>query len=219
MVEASRIERLAALAERHRLAIVDALTLGDLAPTELGERVGLASNLLAHHLGTLEAAGIVRRRRSDGDGRRTYLTLAWDDAVVAAVAAEPHVRAGRRVVFVCTGNSARSQMAASLLDALGLPAASAGSHPADEVNPLAIAELVSHGLVPLAETPRDVGDVITPDDLVVAVCDRAYEEIGHDRVGVHWSIPSPTDGDPAAFAETFASLRPRVERLADALRG
>ena len=65
-------------------------------------------------------------------------------------------------------------MAASLLDSLGLRAASAGSHPAAQVNPLAVAELVSHGLVPLAEAPRDVADCVVSsgDAGDYPVCDR-----------------------------------------------
>ena len=100
MIEASRAHAHAALAEPHRLAIVDALALGDLSPGELGERTGQSSNLLAHHLGVLESAGLVRRRRSDGDGRRSYLTLAWENPIVAATAGHGVAPHGARVVFV-----------------------------------------------------------------------------------------------------------------------
>ncbi|PKQ18120.1 MAG: ArsR family transcriptional regulator, partial [Actinobacteria bacterium HGW-Actinobacteria-8] len=175
MVEISRPDIHAALAEPHRLAIVDALALGDLSPGELGERTGQSSSLLAHHLGVLESTGLVRRRRSDGDGRRSYLTLAWENPIVAATAAHGVAPTGTRVVFVCSANSARSQMAASLLARTsGSPVASAGTAPAAAIHPLALAELERHGLVPLSPVPASAADIVTDNDIVVAVCDNAY---------------------------------------------
>jgi protein-tyrosine-phosphatase len=218
VIEASRVSVHAALAEPHRLAIVDALALGDLSPGELGERTGQPSNLLAHHLGTLESAGLVRRRRSDGDGRRSYLTLAWENSIVAATAAQGVAPTGTRVVFVCSANSARSQMAASLLArASGSPVASAGTAPAAAIHPLALAELERHGLAPLAPTPASAADVVTGNDIVVAVCDNAYEDLGPHNVALHWSVPDPARGNADAFGKAFADLTPRIARLADAL--
>lgn len=197
---------------------MDALALGDLSPGELGERTGQSSNLLAHHLGVLEAAGAVRRRRSEGDGRRAYLTLAWESPVVAATAAAALAPHGARVVFVCSANSARSQMAASLLaTACSTPVASAGTQPAAAIHPLAVAELARHGLSPLTPAPASAAHVLSPGDIVVAVCDNAYEELGRDAVDLHWSIPDPANGTSDAFTRAFADLTPRVARLADAL--
>ena len=65
----------AALGDVHRLQIVDLLAISDLSSSELGAATELPSNLLAHHVKTLEDAGLVTRRRSEGDGRRTYLSL------------------------------------------------------------------------------------------------------------------------------------------------
>ena len=76
----------AALAEPVRLAIVDRLGLGDASPGELGASVGLGSNLLAHHLKVLEEAGVIRRVRSEGDRRRSYVQLCLDDPIVWAAA-------------------------------------------------------------------------------------------------------------------------------------
>lgn len=208
----------AALAEPHRLAIVDALALGDLSPGELGERTRQPSNLLAHHVGVLEAAGAIRRRRSEGDGRRAYLTLAWENPIVAATARQGVAPHGERVVFVCSANSARSQMAASLLARVSdSPVASAGTAPAAAIHPLALAELARHGLTPLSPYPTSASCVVTPRDIVVAVCDNAYEELGREAVNLHWSIPDPASGDADAFSRAFADLTPRVARLADAL--
>ncbi|MGH3299987.1 MAG: helix-turn-helix domain-containing protein, partial [Trebonia sp.] len=115
----------AALADPARLAITDALGEGDASPSELAGMLGMASNLLAHHLRVLEEAGIVARHRSEGDRRRTYLRLV--PGALDALAG-PASRAARRVLFVCTANSARSHLAAALWrQASQVPAASAGT--------------------------------------------------------------------------------------------
>ena len=103
-----RAARHAALADPARLRVVDALALGDRSPRELGERLGLASNLLAHHLKVLETSGLVERRRSEGDGRRSYVRLVTD--AMPTEASDLDIRVPR-VLFVCTANSARSQLA------------------------------------------------------------------------------------------------------------
>src|SRR5215470_269397 len=134
----------AALGEPARLAIVDRLLLGDASPSELGQALGLASNLLAHHVKLLEQAGVVLRSRSEGDHRRTYLRLRPD--VLAGLVPASAVSAPR-VVFVCTHNSARSQLAAALWRHRSqVPAASAGTRPARHVHPLAVAAAREHGL-------------------------------------------------------------------------
>src|SRR6478609_2097845 len=93
----------AALADPARLRITDMLADGDASPSELAAMLAMPSNLLAHHLRVLEQAGIITRRRSEGDRRRTYLQLvpgALDPLTV------PPARTARRVLFVCTANSA-----------------------------------------------------------------------------------------------------------------
>src|SRR3954453_5197142 len=101
----------AALSDPARLAIVDALTLGDASPGEIGHDLGLPTNLVAHHVKVLEDAGLIARSRSEGDRRRTYLRLQPD---ALATLAPPPLPDANRVVFVCTHNSARSQLAAAL---------------------------------------------------------------------------------------------------------
>ena len=128
--QSSELERRArvhaALADPARLLISDALADRDLSPSELAAMLAMPSNLLAHHLGVLEQAGIVRRRRSEGDRRRTYLRLVPEALDVSGLPA----RAARRVLFVCTANSARSHLAAALWRrASKVPAASAGPIP------------------------------------------------------------------------------------------
>ncbi len=212
------MEVLGALAEPSRLAIVDALALDDLSPKELSARTGQQPSLLAHHLAWLEKAEVVRRRRSDGDARRSYFTLAWDNPIVAATAAQTLAPEGARVVFVCSANSARSQFAASLFARrTSLPVASAGTVPAARVHPLATAALASEGLAPLTSRPQPASEVLRDGDVVIAVCDQAFEEMGRDVIDLHWSIPDPAPGGPAEFTKALNTINPRVARLADAL--
>jgi protein-tyrosine-phosphatase/DNA-binding transcriptional ArsR family regulator len=204
-----------ALGEPARLAIVDRLVLGDASPTEIGRELGLPSNLLAHHLKLLEQAGVIERSRSEGDHRRTYLRLR-PRSLTGLVPASP--RSAPRVVFVCTHNSARSQMAAALWARQSLvPAASAGTHPAARVHPRAVAVARSRGLSLSRAHTSHVDEVLHDGDLVVAVCDNAHEELGtSDRL--HWSVPDPARVDTDdAFEQAFRDIADRVGRLAPAV--
>jgi protein-tyrosine-phosphatase len=205
----------AALADPARLQITDTLLAGDASPSELAAMLGLPSNLLAHHLHVLEQAGVITRRRSEGDRRRTYLQLI--PGPLDSLAAPPG-RGARRVLFVCTANSARSHLAAALWRrASTVPAASAGTHPAAAIDPGAIAAATRHRLPLPRLRPRHVRDVQHDDDLVVTVCDLAHEELGR-TAALHWSIPDPVPGgDPGRFDTALAQLADRVGRLAPRL--
>jgi ArsR family transcriptional regulator, arsenate/arsenite/antimonite-responsive transcriptional repressor / arsenate reductase (thioredoxin) len=207
----------AALGDPGRLAIVDALVLGEASPSELQQLLDMPSNLMAHHVRVLEKAGVVGRHRSEGDRRRTYLTL----APAALDALRPTaVRGAVRVVFVCTANSARSQPAAALwTGASPVPATSAGTHPAPAVHPGAVAAARRRRLRLTPATPRHVADVLRPDDVVITVCDSAHEELGPVPGRLHWSIPDPArTGEDAAFDRAVDALADRVTRLAPAIR-
>ncbi|WP_228373258.1 ArsR family transcriptional regulator [Demequina silvatica] len=212
-----RLAVLAALADPHRLALVDALADGDRAPGELAALTSLSSSLLAHHLRVLEEAGVVTRRRSDADGRRSYLTLTWSPLLEAALD-QPSRELARpaRVLFTCTANSARSQLAAAMLGARRIvPVASAGTAPAARIHPLALDELDRRGLEPVALAPAALEAARQPGDLTIAVCDLAYEDCGGD---LHWSVADPVaEGTSRAFAAAFDALEPRVRRLAATL--
>ena len=205
----------AALADPARLRITDVLSDGDASPKELGAMLAMPSNLLAHHLRVLEQAGITTRRRSEGDHRRSYLQLI--PGVLESLAG-PAARTARRVLFVCTANSARSHLAAALWrQASGIPVASAGTHPAAAIDPGAIAAAARHYLRLPRQRPRHIAEVRRDGDLVVTVCDLAYEELG-DLVAVHWSVPDPVPaGDPGSFDAALAELVHRVERFAPRL--
>ncbi|MET0930068.1 MAG: helix-turn-helix domain-containing protein [Aeromicrobium sp.] len=210
-----RAARHAALADVARLAVVDELALGDRSPSELQALVGLPSNLLTHHLNVLAEAGMVTRRRSEGDRRRTYLTLA-DPTLVDAVVIEQ--RRVASVMFVCSANSARSQLAAGLWSqASDIPVASAGTRPAEQIAHGARAVADRRSLTLVSDTPRVFDDAATGDAFVVAVCDNAYEELG-GGVSLHWSIPDPVAaGDDAAFDRAFDELDRRISVLAPRL--
>jgi len=214
--ERTSIERRAALygalADPARLRIIDALTVGDVSPSELASMLAMPSNLVAHHLGVLEGEGLLTRNRSEGDRRRTYLRLVPGALDAIGFGAD---RTAARVLFVCTANSARSHLAAALWRrASHVPVASAGTHPADRIDPGAIAAASRHHL-PLSRVhPQRVDDVLTAGDLVITVCDLAHEDLGA-RANLHWSIPDPVrTGDDAAFDRAFDELTRRVDELA-----
>ncbi|SCG51457.1 arsenate reductase/protein-tyrosine-phosphatase family protein [Micromonospora inositola] len=204
----------AALGDPARLAIVDALTLGDASPGEIAHDLGMPTNLVAHHVKVLTEAGLVVRGRSEGDRRRTYLRLRPE--ALATLTPPPLTDVGR-VVFVCTRNSARSQLAAALwVSRAGTPAASAGTKPASRVHPRAVAVAHRHGLNLDPTGTAHINQVAHDGDLVIAVCDNAHEELtGPVRPRLHWSVPDPVRVDTdAAFEAAFTDLAARVDRLA-----
>ena len=210
----------AALGEPVRLALVDRLVIGDLSPGRLATELGLGTNLAAHHLKVLEDAGVVRRLRSEGDRRRSYVQLRADDETVWAATRSRTASPGlpvsmNHVLFVCTANSARSQLAAATWNSVStIPAASAGTHPAQRVQPLARAVARRHGLV-LEAVPVSIHDVLRGDDqLVVAVCDNAHEEISPELPRIHWSIPDPVRRrNRSAYEAAYAQINERVRHL------
>jgi protein-tyrosine-phosphatase len=199
----------------------------------------LATNLLAFHLKVLDDAGIVRRVRSEGDRRRQYVQLRLDDQDVARLAgsgATPSGPAPGAVVFVCSANSARSQLAAAVWRRSSrLRTGSAGTRPAQSVHPLAMATARRHGLDLRDAVPRGLGALAehVGPALLVAVCDNAHEELLrlcgdepargalHELVArpwLHWHIPDPTVvGTREAFESAFGQVTERVHRLATAL--
>jgi ArsR family transcriptional regulator, arsenate/arsenite/antimonite-responsive transcriptional repressor / arsenate reductase (thioredoxin) len=212
-----RAKRHAALGEPARLAIVERLLLSDASPTELGRELALPSNLLAHHLGQLEQVGLITRARSESDHRRTYVRL--NPAFLAGLV-PVGARQAERVVFVCTANSARSPLAEALWSRRSrIPAASAGTEPADRVHPGAVKAARRHGLSLAGSRTRHIDQVLRPGDLVVAVCDHAHEHAGaRTDPWLHWAVPDPAPaGTDAAFDAAVEELTERIDRLAPAI--
>ncbi len=204
-----RAARHAALGDPIRLALVEALGCCDRSPAELGDRLGLGSNLLAHHLDVLESAGLIERTRSTADGRRRYVHL-QSEALEGLI--DVRIAPTTSALFICSANSARSQLAEALWRSMsGGDCCSAGTEPADRVHPGAIDAGRRIGLDLSGAEPRQLRDLDIQPDLVVTVCDRAHErlEIGEDWL--HWSIPDPAeDGTPEAFDAVVAELTRRI---------
>ncbi|HRA76524.1 MAG TPA: helix-turn-helix domain-containing protein [Propionicimonas sp.] len=211
-----RARAYAALGDPSRLAIIDLLANDDLASGELGSRLGMATNLIAHHLNVLASAGLVARRRSEGDGRRTYVTRT---PACHRLLGAGHLPRPRRVAFLCSQNSARSQLAEWYWRTVSdIPVVSGGTHPAASVHPRAVTIGRRHGLDLTTARPRLAADVLTGDELVIAVCDRAYEDLASSPL--HWSIPDPAAlGSPDAFEGAFADITGRIGLLTAGFEG
>jgi arsenate reductase len=130
-----------------------------------------------------------------------------------------------RVLVLCTGNSARSQIAEALLTVRGggrIVAASAGSRPAERVNPYAVEVLAAHGIAWEGRVPQHVDDVARESfDLVLTVCDDAREScpwLAGTAATVHWGLPDPAaETEPAAARRAFAATYDALARRVDAL--
>ena len=215
----ARAQLHAALGDPQRLAIIDELTFSDRAPSELCSTLDIGSNLLAHHLHVLENVDLVRRVTSQGDRRRRYVQLVPGTIARLGVGA---MRQVRRLVFVCTENSARSQLAEVLWNDLRLDitATSGGTSPAARVHPGAVRVASDRGLRLRGARPRPIPEV-GPSDLVITVCDKAHEALRADAElsHIHWSVPDPApSGEPKAFALTVDVLSERISSLSGNVR-
>ena len=131
-----------------------------------------------------------------------------------------------RVLVLCTGNSARSQIAEAILATRGrgrIEAGSAGSHPAAEVNPNALEALARRGIAWSGRVPKGIDDVAgAPWDLLITVCDHANEScplFPGTPPRVHWGLPDPAHASgsakevAAAFEATYDALDRRIAAL------
>ena len=212
-----RAELHAALGDAGRLAIVDELMTSDRSPRELSALLDISPSLLSFHLDALERVGLVRRVSSAGDRRRKYVQL--------VPAALEELTSGRGdwvgpVVFVCTRNSARSQLAAAIWRSdLGGDSVSAGTDPAEQVHPGAVEAARRAGLDLGDARPRRL-DPETPPDRIITVCDQAHEELAHNGVPTtrHWSIDDPVvDGTEIAFERALDEIRRRIAAIRPSL--
>jgi protein-tyrosine-phosphatase/DNA-binding transcriptional ArsR family regulator len=231
--------------------------LGELARSdrmvhELTGLVGEPQNLVSYHLGKLRDARLVSARRSSADRRDAYYTVDLDrlGGLLATTGAALHpglrltraaptgarrgqARAPVRVLFLCTGNSARSQMAEALAqDRSGglVEAHSGGSHP-KPLHPNAVRVMREDHGIDLAGQRSKHLSVFARErfDRVVSLCDRVREvcpEFPGEPETIHWSIPDPAAGGDgpgddeasyAAFRETAAELETRIGFLVAAI--
>jgi protein-tyrosine-phosphatase/DNA-binding transcriptional ArsR family regulator len=234
------------IAEPQRWQLLRELAISDLRVTELTELVGKPQNLVSYHLRELRAAKLVAARQSSADGRDTYyrVDLARCTRLLRAAGAalhpgmqlsgsptEPTSSRGRRpkVLFLCTGNSSRSQIAEALTEQMSggvAKARSAGSHP-KQLHPNAVRTMAERGVDISNRHAKHLRRFERSHfDWVITLCDRVREICPefpqHPRVA-HWSIADPAlDGDSdeatyPAFQRTAAELESRIELLLAAL--
>jgi ArsR family transcriptional regulator, arsenate/arsenite/antimonite-responsive transcriptional repressor / arsenate reductase (thioredoxin) len=209
-----------------RWTLLSELARSDRQVRELTALAGQPQNLVSYHLGKLRAAGLVVMRRSSADGRDAYysIDLVRCGALLAAAGAALHPGLGlgrptpgpgatrASVLFLCTGNSARSQMAQAICEQLAggaVTAASAGSHP-KPLHPNAVRVMRERGIDISSRQSRHFSAVAGQQfDYAVSLCDRV-REVCPDFPGpphlVHWSIPDPSAGG-GSEAETYPAFR------------
>jgi protein-tyrosine-phosphatase/DNA-binding transcriptional ArsR family regulator len=219
-----------------RWRLLRELSRSDRRVRELVLLAGQPQSLVSYHLGQLRASGLVGARRSSFDGRDTYyhldLTRCAELLTAAGAALHPGLRlqpapsaardATRTVLFLCTGNSARSQAAEALTEVRsggGVRAFSAGSHPRP-LHPNVLRVMASRGVDLTGRSPKQLS-VFTSRrfDYVITLCDRVREVCpefpGHPGY-LHWSIPDPAAGDGSdedtypAFERMAAELETRI---------
>jgi protein-tyrosine-phosphatase/DNA-binding transcriptional ArsR family regulator len=218
-----------------RWRLLGALARSDLQVHELTALLGGQQSLISYHLGLLRRADLVRARRSSADGRDIYyrLDLARCGQLLAATggALHPGLRltappapaqaTPTRVLFLCTGNSSRSQMAEALLRRRSggrVTTFSAGSRP-KPIHRDAVTAMAERGIDLSAARPKHVDEFTgQPFDWVVTLCDRVREvcpEFPGQPATAHWSIPDPAadpDGLPA-FERVAVELAERIDFL------
>ena len=224
-----------------RWRLLTELAGSDRRVRELRALVGEPQSLVSYHLGQLLQAGLVRTRRSSYDGRQTYYSVdllrCAESLAAVGGALHPGLRlvasptergrptrpvAQTSVLFLCTGNSARSQMAEALIEKLaadGVVAASAGSHP-KPLHPNTVKVMRSYGIDLAGRSSKHLNEFTGRRfDYVVSLCDRVREVCPPFAGGpetLHWSMPDPSrEGDSdletyPAFERTAAELETRI---------
>jgi protein-tyrosine-phosphatase/DNA-binding transcriptional ArsR family regulator len=216
-----------------RWRVLSELAGGDLRVRELVELLGQPQNLVSYHLRRLRDGGLVTATRSSFDGRDSYYHLDLDRCAEAlagtgaalhpALAADTPVPRQQRpaVLFVCTGNSARSPIAEHLLRrrAAGqVTALSAGTHPKPHLHPDAVRVLREHFDTDIArQRPRRLDTLVGRRfDFVITLCDKAREACGEFDAHphrLHWSVADPAAGNYEVFRKTAADIDTRVRHL------
>jgi protein-tyrosine-phosphatase/DNA-binding transcriptional ArsR family regulator len=223
---------LALAGDELRWVLLRELAGSDRRVGELTAASGRPQNLVSYHLGKLRSGGLVTSRRSSADGRDTYysLDLARCAALLSEAGAALHpglrpnqqqeaVGAGLRgrVLFLCTGNSARSQMAEALLArwAPRIDVVSAGSHP-KQLHPNAVAVMREYGIDLSGRRAKHLDEFAgQPFNYVISLCDRVREvcpQFPDDPSLVHWSMP-----DPSASGDTHTATCPAFRHAAEHL--
>jgi protein-tyrosine-phosphatase/DNA-binding transcriptional ArsR family regulator len=219
-----------------RWLLLSELARSDRQVRELKALLGQPQSLVSYHLARLRAGGLVAMRRSSADRRDVYysIDLARCGELLTAAGTALHpglrlipppsgrIRAPARVLFLCTGNSARSQMAQAILEQMAggvVTAASAGSHP-KPLHPNAVRVMDEDGVDISGRQSRHLNVFAGQRfDYVISLCDRLREicpEFPGAAEVIHWSIPDPgaevgSDADTyPVFRAVAADLRTRI---------
>jgi protein-tyrosine-phosphatase/DNA-binding transcriptional ArsR family regulator len=241
--ETSPLEFLQLIADPLRWRLLGELALSDRRVGELTELLGKPQNLVSYHLAELRKSGLVSARRSSADGRDTYykvdlrrcgellcaagrglqpglqLELRAPDPISLTSSRSP------RVLFLCTGNSARSQMAEALLEHRSghlIHARSAGSHP-KPLHPNAVRVMAERGIDIAGKPTKHLRRLArTRFDYLITLCDKVREvcpEFPGQPTTAHWSLADPTaagdsdDESYPAFLRTADELDERIGLL------
>ena len=230
-----------------RWRLLSELARSDRRVGELCELAGQRQSLVSYHLRQLRDGGVVSARRSLADGRDTYYVLelarcgellvsagaSLHPGLASAVGSHPGRGRGlarARVLFLCTGNSARSQMAEALAEQLSagvVRAASAGSHP-KPLHPNAVRVMRERGIDLAGRRSKHLSEFTGRRfDYVISLCDRVREicpEFPGRPQAIHWSVRDPgrepgTDDETLpAFERTAAELETRIGFLLEAIK-
>lgn len=214
-------------------------------PTEIAEALAMKQNTLSHHLSELEHCGLIRVERQGRSlhysadlartgglvdylvndccrGRPDVFCPSVDPGSLDVMAKRPF-----NVLFICSGNSARSIFAEAILNRTGgdrFTAYSAGTRPGSQLNPFAVEVLKRNGLETDRLRSKHVSEFETPDapkmDFIFTVCDAAAAEECAPWPGqpitAHWGVPDPvkatgTEAEKGlAFAKAFSELNRRI---------
>jgi protein-tyrosine-phosphatase/DNA-binding transcriptional ArsR family regulator len=236
-----------------RWRTLSALTHSDYRVQELTRLLGVPQNLISYHLKQLRDAQLVTERRSAADGRDVYYSVDLErfrqlyysagEALhpsLAPMNGRPHEQdigqsayAGlpsTRVLFLCTHNSARSQMAEAIMRQLGKQAVdvfSAGSHPS-HVHPEAIRAMSEIGIDISTQCSKGMEPFVDQEfDYIITVCDRVREAcpvFPGDPEHIHWSFPDPATIESEeerrlAFKSIANDLSTRIRLLLSLIEG
>jgi protein-tyrosine-phosphatase/DNA-binding transcriptional ArsR family regulator len=231
------------LADEQRWHLLQELARSDRKVSELTDLVGKPQNVVSYHLASLRDAGIVSARRSSADRRDTYYRLdtrlcadslrgvgpALQSGLHLDLADPQHAggrSSGRRpsVLFLCTGNSARSQMAEALLEHRSggaVRARSAGSHP-KPLHPNTVRVMAEYGIDISTRKSKHLDRFTDAQfDRVITLCDKVREtcpQFPGAAVTAHWSMPDPSaesgaEASYAAFKRTAEEIESRIPFL------
>jgi ArsR family transcriptional regulator, arsenate/arsenite/antimonite-responsive transcriptional repressor / arsenate reductase (thioredoxin) len=222
-----------------RWRLLSELACSDRRVGELCELAGQRQSLVSYHLRQLRDGGLVSARRSLADGRDTYYVLelahcgellasagaSLHPGLASAAGSEPGLgrdSAQAHVLFLCTGNSARSQMAEALTEQLSggaVRAVSAGSHP-KPLHPNAVRVMQERGIDLEGRRTKPLSEFTSQQfDFVITLCDRVREicpEFPGTPEAIHWSVRDPArepgadDETLPAFERTAAELETRI---------